>query len=230
MSVKEDIIMSWSGGKDSAFALHTILEENNYRVKYLLTNIYKPNKRVSMHGVPEELIESQAECIGIPLIKLYIEEKTHGEYEGKMKTLLLKLKQEGINKVAFGDIFLEDLKQYREDRLAEVDMQALFPLWNRKTSILAKDFMRKGFKTHICSIDLSKLPKELVGIQYSDDFLTELPTDVDPCGENGEFHSFCFDGPIFSKPVKFMSQGIVKKEYMHNNTIFYYLFSDLQPT
>ena len=125
---KENIVMSWSGGKDSAYALHHILKEDKYHVKYLMTTIYKPNKRVSMHGVPESLIEKQAKSIGIPLIKIYIEEKTHDEYDIKMKETLLTFKSEGINIMAFGDIFLEDLKEYREKRLAEVEMKALFPL------------------------------------------------------------------------------------------------------
>jgi len=125
---EKSIVMSWSGGKDSAYALHYILKENKYHVKYLMTTIYKPNKRVSMHGVPESLIEKQAKSIDIPVVKIYIEEKTHDEYDIKMKETLLKFKSEGINIIAFGDIFLEDIKEYREKRLAEIDMNALFPL------------------------------------------------------------------------------------------------------
>ncbi len=224
---KEKIIMSWSGGKDSSFALHELLNSGKYNVKYLLTNIYKPNKRVSMHGVPEDLIDAQAKSIGIPLVKLYIEEKTHNEYESKMKALLLELKQEGINKVAFGDIFLEDLKEYRENKLKEVEMEGLFPLWKRNTSRLSKEFIERGFKTHVCSIDTSKIPQNLVGIDYSSDFLSQLPNNIDPCGENGEFHSYCYDGPIYNYPIKFIKNGIVKKEYSYNGDTYTYLFSDI---
>jgi uncharacterized protein (TIGR00290 family) len=227
MKEKEDIVMSWSGGKDSSFALHQIQKEGKYNIKYLLTNIFKPNKRVSMHGIPETLIEKQAKSIGIPLIKLYIEEKTHEEYDIKMKETLLKFKSEGISKVAFGDIFLEDLKEYRETRLAEVEMTAIFPLWKKDTTQLSNDFIENGFKTHICSIDISKIPKNLVGVDYSVSFLNQLPPEVDPCGENGEFHSFCYAGPIFSKEIDFIKNEIVTKTYSHNDVNFVYLFSDL---
>jgi uncharacterized protein (TIGR00290 family) len=227
MKEKEDIVMSWSGGKDSSFALHQIQKEGKYNIKYLLTNIFKPNKRVSMHGIPETLIEKQAKSIGIPLIKLYIEEKTHEEYDIKMKETLLKFKSEGISKVAFGDIFLEDLKEYRETRLAEVEMTAIFPLWKKDTTQLSNEFLENGFKTHICSIDISKIPKNLVGVEYSVSFLNQLPPEVDPCGENGEFHSFCYAGPIFSKEIDFIKNEIVTKTYSHNDVNFVYLFSDL---
>lgn len=219
--------MSWSGGKDSSFALHQILKEGRYDVKYLLTNIFKPNKRVSMHGVPESLIQKQAESIGIPLVVMYMEEKTHDEYDQKMKEVLLKFKSEKIQTVAFGDIFLEDLKKYREDRLAEVGMKALFPLWKRNTTLLAQNFIDEGFKTHICSIDTAKIPEELIGKDYSNAFLNQLPKNIDPCGENGEFHSFCYDGPIYKKSIEFQKNGIVKKNYTHDKDVYYYLFSDL---
>ncbi len=225
--MKEPIIMSWSGGKDSAYALHHILQSKQYDVKYLLTTIYKPNKRVSMHGVPEHLIEEQAKSIGIQLIKIYIEEKTHDEYDVKMRNTLLKLKEEGINTVAFGDIFLEDLKLYREERLAEVNMKAYFPLWGNKTKNLANQFIADGFKTHICSIDTSKIAKDLVGIDYSNEFLKQLPPSVDPCGENGEFHSFCYDGELFNYKVPFKINGKIAKEYKHDNNSYEYLFSDI---
>ena len=227
MNLKKKIVMSWSGGKDSSFALHQLLLEDKYEVKYLLTNIYKPNKRVSMHGVPETLIDEQAKQIGIPLLKMYIEEKTHDEYEQKMKELLLNLKKEGIHKVAFGDIFLEDLRAYRENKLKEVEMTALFPLWNKNTKSLAQQFINSGFKTHLCSIDTSKIPEELIGVDYSNGFLTKLPKTIDPCGENGEFHTFCYDGPIFKNPVLFTKNRIVSKTYTHNKQDFRYLFSDI---
>lgn len=227
MSKKKDIIMSWSGGKDSSYALYQILKEGKYNVKYLLTNIFNPNKRVSMHGIHESLIEKQAESIGIPLIKLYIEEKTHDEYEQKMKSLLEGLKKEGINMVAFGDIFLEDLKEYRESKLAEVGMSAIFPLWKKDTRKLASQFIDEGFKTHICSIDTSKIPENLIGIDFSQSFINQLPQEIDPCGENGEFHSFCYDGPIYNTPILFKQNGIASKTYTHNNQDYHYLFSDV---
>ncbi len=224
---KEPIVMSWSGGKDSAFALYQLLKDNQYEVKYLLTNIYEPNKRVSMHGVPEVLIEFQAKAIGIPLKIMYIKESSHEEYNVKMKEMLLSLKHEGINTVAFGDIFLEDLKKYRKDKLSEVDMQGIFPLWKRNTKELAKDFIDSGFKTHICSIDASKIPNELIGVDYSNDFLNQLPAEVDPCGENGEFHSFCYDGPLYNKRIDIQINGISEQQYEQNNSRHTYLFSNI---
>lgn len=228
--MKDPIVMSWSGGKDAAFALYKILQENKYEVKYLLTNIYDPNKRVSMHGVPEELIEAQAKSIGIPLKKMYIKESTHEEYNLKMEEMLLSFKAEGIHKVAFGDIFLEDLKQYREDKLAEVDMQGIFPLWKRNTKELALEFISKGFKSHVCSVDASKIPSNLVGVDFSADFLNKLPNEIDACGENGEFHSYCYDGPLFNNRIDFIINGISEQKYEYNNNVFIYLFSDLKPS
>lgn len=225
--MKEPIIMSWSGGKDSSMALHRILQENKYEVKYLLTTIYQPNGRVSMHGVPEALIEQQAKSIGIPLKVLYIQEKTHNEYENKMRDFLTEMKAESIHQVAFGDIFLEDLKQYREQKLAEVEMKGIFPLWKENTKELAQYFIDQDFKTHICSIDNSLMPKHLIAVDYTYEFLNQLPDNVDPCGEYGEFHTFCYDGPIFSNPVKFKVSTPTLKTYNHNEKVYEYTFSDL---
>lgn len=224
---KEPIVMSWSGGKDASFALYKILQQGKYDVKYLLTNIYEPNKRVSMHGVPEELIKVQAKSIGIPLKTMYIKESSHEEYNIKMKEMLLTFKTEGVSKVAFGDIFLEDLKQYREDKLAEVNMKGIFPLWKRNTKDLAKEFINKGFKSHICSIDTSKVPNKLIEVDFSEDFLSELPNEIDPCGENGEFHSFCYEGPIFNTSIQFKQNGTTRQSYKHNGQEHIYLFSDI---
>lgn len=226
----EPIVMSWSGGKDASFALYKILQQGKYDVKYLLTNIYEPNKRVSMHGVPEKLIEAQAENVGIPLKTMYIKESSHEEYNIKMKEMLLTFKAEGIHKVAFGDIFLEDLKQYREDKLAEVEMQGVFPLWKRDTKELALEFINLGFKSHICSIDALKVPNNLIGRDFSINFLSNLPIEVDPCGENGEFHSFCYKGPVFKERIDFTINGTSNQKYVHNEQEHLYLFSDITPS
>lgn len=221
------IILSWSGGKDASFTLYKLLQSEKYEVKGLLTTIYGPNKRVSMHGVPEKLIEQQAKQIGLPLTKIYIQEKTHDEYEEKMRVILLDFKKEGINHMAFGDIFLEDLKVYRDNRLAEVDMKGIFPLWQEDTKNLAQQFIQKGFKTHVCSINKDLLNESHIGVNYDSTFLETLPENVDPCGENGEFHTFCYDGPIFKEKVMFKQNGIVNKEYSHNGETYTYLFSDI---
>lgn len=224
---KIPIILSWSGGKDSSFALYYLLKSKKYDVKYLLTNIFKPNKRVSMHGVPEHLIVAQAKAIGIPLKIMYLDEKTNEAYETKMKALLLEAKAEGINTVAFGDIFLEDLREYREQRLKEIEMNAIFPLWNKATKKLAVDFIKQGFKTHICSIDNSKIPSHLIAKDFSLDFLKQLPKNIDPCGENGEFHTFCYEGPIFNYPIKFDVNIPLIKTYEMGDKIYEYTFSDI---
>ena len=225
--VKEPIVMSWSGGKDASYALYKIFQEGKYEVKYLLTNIYEPNKRVSMHGVPEVLIEAQAKSIGIPLKKMYIKESSHEEYNLKMKEMLLFFKSEEINKVAFGDIFLKDLKQYREDKLEEVGMNGVFPLWKKDTKSLANEFIQDGFKSHICSIDASIIPNHLVGTDFNNRFLKEISKQIDPCGENGEFHSYCYEGPIFNNRIHFQINGILEQKYEHNSIISTYLFSDI---
>jgi uncharacterized protein (TIGR00290 family) len=227
---REDIVMSWSGGKDSAFALHQLLQSNLYNVKYLLTNIYEPTMRVSMHGTPEALIENQAKSIGIPLKKIYIKEDSSSDYENQMKKMLLLLKEEGINKIAFGDIFLEDLKAYRESKLAEVSMIAIFPLWKRNTKSISHQFIKEGFRTVTCCINPSIVPPSFIGLDFDQNFLNNLPDSVDPCGENGEFHSFCYAGPIFNERIDFTINGSVEHIYEHNNERHPYLFAKITPS
>lgn len=194
---KIPIVFSWSGGKDSSYALYKILQNELYEVKYLLSTINGNLKRLSMHGVREELIEAQAASIGIPLLKVYVYEADNNEYERKMNDTLLKVKSEGISTVAFGDIFLEDLKQYREDKMRGIGMNCLFPIWQEDTLQLINDFIEKGFKTITCCINDGYLDKDWCGRVIDDSFLSQLPKNVDPCGENGEFHSFCYEAPFF---------------------------------
>jgi uncharacterized protein (TIGR00290 family) len=198
---KLPIILSWSGGKDSSYTLHTLLNDPRYEVKYLLSTINGNYKRLSMHGVREELIEAQANSIGIPLLKVYVYEADNAEYERQMTETLLKVKAEGINTVAFGDIFLEDLRQYREDKMKSIGMTCLFPIWKKDTRWLVKDFMEKGFKTITCCINDGYLDESWCGRIIDSTFVDELPPTVDPCGENGEFHSFCYEAPIFQQKI-----------------------------
>lgn len=206
-------VFCWSGGKDSALCLYKVLsaspqpspkerELEVFDVKYLLTTVNEQFRRVSMHGVREELLDAQAKSIGIPLIKIYVNEGTNAEYEKKMEETLLNLKAEGINYVIFGDIFLEDLRKYREDNLAKVGMKAVFPLWKQDTTKLLREFLSLKFKTVICCSNDAYLGEEWAGKIIDDKFISELPENVDPCGENGEYHTFCFAGPIFKNPVK----------------------------
>ncbi|HET6991593.1 MAG TPA: diphthine--ammonia ligase [Bacteroidia bacterium] len=197
-------IFCWSGGKDSALCLYKVLLEKEYEVKYLLTTLNENFKRVSMHGVREDLLEKQAEAIGIPLIKMYVREGSNEEYAKNMEQILLKLKEEeGITHCIFGDIFLEDLREYREDNLQKVGFSAVFPLWKHDTKELMKEFISLGFKTITCCVNDAYLSEEWCGKNIDEKFIAELPATVDPCGENGEFHTFCYAGPVFKKEISF---------------------------
>ena len=196
-------VFAWSGGKDSAYALNQVLKEDKYDIKYLLTTLNKEFKRVSMHGVKEELLDLQVKSIGIPLLKVWVSENSFEEYENQMEELLNKVKSEGVECVIFGDIFLEDLREYRENNMKKVKMQAVFPLWKKDTASLMKDFLSEGFQTITCCVNDANFNEESVGRLIDENFIADLPINVDPCGENGEFHTFCFDGPIFKERVNF---------------------------
>lgn len=203
MATKPKAIFCWSGGKDSAYCLHKVLTEQLYDVQYLLTTVNDTYKRISMHGVREELLQQQTAAIGIPQLIVRVSEGTNGEYERQMEATLLQAKAEGIDHVIFGDIFLEDLRAYREANLAKVGMIAVFPLWKIDTAFLIRDFINKGFKTVLCCTNDAWLGEEWVGRVVDESFINELPDIIDPCGENGEFHSFCYGGPIFSHEIHY---------------------------
>ncbi|MFA3782890.1 diphthine--ammonia ligase [Melioribacteraceae bacterium 4301-Me] len=214
----KNAVFNWSGGKDSALCLYYCLKEKNVKVQYLLTTVNKVFKRVSMHGVRIELLEAQAKSIGVELKEIFLPENpTLKVYNNIMKKKLIGLKKQGIDYSVYGDIFLEDLRQYREQKLSEVSMKGLFPLWGRSTTELIKEFIELGFKAIIVCVNEKYLNKTFAGkvIDYS--LLNELPSNVDPCGENGEFHSFVFDGPIFNKPINFSIGDLVYKKYESKN-------------
>ena len=214
----EPVVFSWSGGKDSVLALF-LLNREKFNVKTLITSISEEYIRVSMHGVRKELLEKQANSIGIPLITISLpKETTNEEYEKIMKREMLYFKSHRIYHVVFGDIFLEDIRNYRESNLSKIGMKAMFPLWKKDTKELAQNFINLGFKAIITSIDSKFLDGSFVGKIFDRDFLDSLPPNVDPCGENGEFHSFVFDGPIFSYHIKFQKGEIVFRENR-----FYYI-------
>lgn len=205
---------NWSGGKDSALALYHAQKSKLYPVEKLLTNINGKHRRISMHGVREELLDQQAKSIGLPLQKIILpEEPSMQEYEQQMKENLLSLKNENFTHAVFGDIFLEDLKNYREKQLASIGLTAVFPIWKRDSVELINEFIDLGFKTVLVCIKANLLPNEFAGRIIDKNFLKDLPKSVDACGENGEFHTFVFDGPIFSKPVNFKKGEIIYKEY-----------------
>lgn len=220
MRVKEKAIFNWSGGKDSAFCLNKVLQDQRYEIMCLLTTISQPYQRISMHGVRVELLEAQAERIGLPLLKIPIPEMpTMETYDKTMETALMELKVKGVTASIFGDIFLEDLRKYREDRLAELNLKGVFPLWNIPTDTLIREFIDSGFKAITTCVNDKYLDKSFVGRIINDDFLNDLPDGVDPCGENGEYHSFVFDAPFFSSPIPFEKGEIVYRKYTGSATI-----------
>lgn len=197
-------VFNWSGGKDSALALHYIQQQKTYQVETLLTSVNDKFDRISMHGVRSELLHQQSKAIGIQLQELRLpEQPTMAEYNTLLTNLNTDLKSKGIDYSIFGDIFLEDLKTYREQQLADVGIKAHFPLWKRNTKELVHEFIDLGFKTIVVCTKSEVLGEDFVGEIITKDFLKELPKNVDPCGENGEFHTFVFDGPIFNKPIDF---------------------------
>ncbi len=208
------LIFNWSSGKDSALALYKILQAQQYDVLCLLTSISQQYQRISMHGVRVELLDAQAESIGIPLVKMEIPEMPSMEdYENVMRTTLTDLKNKGVTVSAFGDIFLEDLRTYRETKLAELNLNAVFPLWKLPTDRLIREFIDLGFKTIVTCVNEKYLNKSFAGRIIDHQFLDDLPANVDPCGENGEFHTFVFDGPLFTNPILFDKGEIVYRTY-----------------
>ncbi len=208
----ERIALSWSSGKDSALSLHYLLKNKSYEVRYLLTTITESYSRVSMHGVREELVEMQSQSLGIELKKVYIPVGCTNElYEERMKRACIELMEQGIMSVAFGDIFLEDVREYREKNLAKLGMRCIFPIWGRNTRELALEFMELGFRAKVICVDLERLSSSYAGREYDSDFLRDLPRDCDPCGENGEFHTFVYSGPCFKRPIKLkLGESVVR--------------------
>jgi len=218
MHFQEKAIVNWSGGKDSALCLQVVLQEQKYEIVSLLTTISQPYQRISMHGVRVELLDIQADRVGLPLLKIPIPEMpTMETYDNTMAAVLLELKNSGVTASVFGDIFLEDLRRYREDKLAELNLTAVFPLWKIPTDKLIRDFIDTGFKAITTCVNDKYLDKSFVGRIIDDDFLNDLPDNVDPCGENGEYHSFVFDAPFFSSPIQFEKGEIVYRKYTPSN-------------
>lgn len=211
--MSEKILLTWSGGKDSAMALYELKKTGKYKVAALITTVTKDYDRISMHGVRRILLEQQATSLGYPLKQVSISSTaSNDEYEARMQEILEEYLKKGVSTVAFGDIFLEDLREYREENLSRIGMKAVFPIWKRNTIEVARTFVNLGFKAVITCIDSKVLDKGFVGRIYDEKFLTELPPNVDPCGENGEFHSFVYEGPIFRKSLPYKLGVIVLRE------------------
>jgi uncharacterized protein (TIGR00290 family) len=205
---------NWSGGKDSALALYHVLQNKTVDVELLLTTINAQVNRISMHGVRVELLHKQAESIGIPIREIKLSEAvTMDEYNQVMHQSVTTLVNEEFKHTVFGDIFLEDLRKYREQKLAPFGLQVHFPLWQRNTEELLNEFLDLGFKTIVVCVKSSQLDQSFAGRIIDKEFIRDLPSSVDPCGENGEFHTFVFDGPIFKFPVTFSIGEKIYKEY-----------------
>lgn len=213
MTKTDKVLFTWSGGKDSAMALFELKKTGCYEVLALLTTITKDFDRISMHGVRTNLLEQQAESLGMPVEKIYITNtESSKSYESKLKAKLMQYKNQGVSSVVVGDIFLEDIRKHREKKLSQIGMKGIFPLWKMDTANLAHEFIDAGFKAIITCVDSNALGKAYVGRIFDKQFLSELPNGVDPCGENGEFHSFVFDGPIFRERILFDIGKIVLRE------------------
>lgn len=211
-------IFNWSGGKDSAFALGEILKNKEYDISFLMTSIAKENRRVSMHGIHESLMLEQAKSIGLPITFLELPELPDMEtYEKHLTNLMQEAKLKGIEDSIFGDIFLEDLRAYREKQLQKIGFNAIFPLWKRDTKTLIQEFIDQGYKIIISAVDASKLSKDFVGEVITKELIKELPENVDPCGENGEFHSFVIDAPYFKFPLEIKTEEPILKKYPNDN-------------
>jgi len=202
--MKEKVVFCWSGGKDSALALNRLLRDDRYEVVSLLTTCNEHFQRVSMHGVRLELLEAQAAAIGLPLEKIFVSQRSsNDEYQQKMSACLTAYKAQGVTACAFGDIFLEDLKQWRDGNLAKVGLRGIYPIWKIDSRELIREFFALGFGTVICCVNDAYLDEDAVGRNIDEEFIGALPDNVDPCGENGEFHSFAFAGPIFRRAIEF---------------------------
>ena len=213
MAIKEKLLFTWSGGKDSAFALYEIEKTQKYEITALMTTVTEEYDRISMHGVRRVLLEQQAKSLGFPVEKVFIPKNaSNDEYATKMREVLEKYTRLGVHSVAFGDIFLEDVRKQREENLAKIDMKGIFPIWKRDTNELAREFIDLGFKSIITCVDSNFLDKRFCGRLYDDQFLQDIPPGVDPCGENGEFHSFVYGGPIFHEKILFELGDIVLRE------------------
>jgi uncharacterized protein (TIGR00290 family) len=211
--VKPKLLVSWSSGKDSAWALHVLRQSNQYEIAGLLTTINSAFDRVAMHGVRRELVEAQAEAAGLPLWKVPLPWPcSNQQYESAMAEVCTKAIGEGIQAIAFGDLFLEDVRQYREDRMRQAGLTPIFPLWKLDTAKLVREMWTSGLRSRIVCLDPKKLAPSFAGRDMEPSLLSELSPPVDPCGENGEFHTFVYEGPMFTRAIPIQSGETVTRD------------------
>lgn len=208
-----ELALSWSGGKDSALALRALSADPGPDAGALITTVTRDYGRISMHGVRRELLAQQARAAGLPLIEVEIPAGcTNDVYEERMSQALTEAPLGSAHTIAFGDLFLSDIRAYREERLRLVGKQALFPVWGRDTTLLAHEFIEAGFEALIVSVDPARLDPSFAGRAFDEELLADLPPEVDPCGENGEFHTFVHAGPIFGRPIACERGEIVQRD------------------
>jgi len=211
--VDEKVLFSWSGGKDSTLALYEICKTGKYEIAALLTTLTEDYDRISMQGVRRVLLEKQTESLGYNLEKIFIpKNSSNEEYENKMRDVLERYLSLGVSQVVFGDIFLEDVRRYRDENLNKLGMKGIYPLWKLDTTDLAHGFIDLGFKAIITCVDSNMLDRKFVGKLFDEQFLSELPPKVDPLGENGEFHSFVYEGPIFRERISYAKGEIILRD------------------
>lgn len=211
--MKPRILLSWSSGKDSAWTLHALRQSGEWHIAGLVTTVNIAFGRVSMHGVREELLERQAQAAGLPLWKVPLPYPCPNEaYESAMRELILRAKEAGVTHFAFGDLFLQDVRDYRERQLAGTGITPVFPLWGIGTTGLAHDMIASGVRAVVTCVDPQQIPASLIGREFDEAFLKQLPPSADPCGENGEYHTFCYDGPIFAHPIPVRTGEVVERD------------------
>lgn len=221
MSEPTPVALSWSGGKDAALALDTLRADDSVRVTTLLTTVSAATERTTMHGVRPELVEAQADAVSLPIRLVTLPaDPSNDEYEARMRAVHGELAAEGVERVAFGDLFLEDVRAYRESNLADSALSGLWPLWGRDTETLAREFVDRGFRAIVVCVDGSALDESFAGREYDASLLADRPDGVDPCAEHGEFHTFVVDGPGFASPVEVERGAVVTREIQ--GTAFHY--------
>jgi uncharacterized protein (TIGR00290 family) len=206
-------LISWSSGKDSAWLVHTLRQKPDIELGALLTTVNESAGRVAMHAVRVELLEAQADALGLPLWKVFIPYQCSNEiYERAMADAVARAVSEGFSHVAFGDLFLEDVRRYREDKLAGSGLTPIFPLFGAHTKALAREMIAAGLRARLTCVDPKQLDRSFVGREFDAALLRDLPFSADPCGERGEFHSFAYDGPMFSRPIPIESGEVVERD------------------
>lgn len=206
-------LISWSSGKDSAWALHLLRDDPSISVVGLLTTINERSGRIAMHAVRESLLDAQSKTLGLPVVKVYLPDPcSNADYERAMKIAMGDARASGVEAIAFGDLFLEDIRRYREEKLAPTGIEPVFPLWGLSTRDLARQMISKGLRAIVTAVDPKQLDPAFVGRVFDSAFLEDLPEGVDPCGENGEFHTFVYAGPMLPRPLAVETRGRVERD------------------